>query len=56
MAEIEALRRAVAEAAKKAAAEQALCEKHKARVIEAERERQEAIQKCETLEQSLAGK
>ena len=37
-AEIEALKKAVAEAEKKAAAEQALREKHKARVIEAERE------------------
>ena len=46
----------MAEAEKKAAAEQALREKHEARVIEAERELQEAMQKCETLEQSLAGK
>ena len=46
----------MAEAEKKAAAEQALREKHEARVIEAERELQEAVQKCETLEQSLAGK
>ena len=37
-AEIEALKKAVAEADNKAAAEQALCEKHEARVIEAERE------------------
>ena len=43
-------------AGKKVAAEQALREKHEARVIEAERELQEAVQKCETLEQSLAGK
>ena len=46
----------MAEAEKKAAAEQALREKHEARVIEAERELQEAVQKCETLEQNLAGK
>ena len=46
----------MAEAEKKAAAEQALREKHEARVIEAERELQEAVKKCETLEQSLAGK
>ena len=46
----------MAEAEKKAAAEQALHEKHEARVIEAERELQEAVQKCKTLEQSLAGK
>ena len=56
MTEIEALKKAVAEAEKKAAAEQMLREKHQARVIEAERELQEAVQKCETLEQSLAGK
>lgn len=55
-AEIEALKKAVAEADKKAAAKQALCEKHEARVIEAERELQEAVKKSETLEQSLAGK
>ena len=40
----------MAEAEKKAAAEQALREKHEARVIEAERELQEAVQKCESLE------
>ena len=55
-AEIEALKKAVAEADKKAAAEQALREKHEARVIEAERELQEAVKKSKTLEQSLAGK
>ena len=55
-AEIEALKKAVAEADKKAAAEQALREKHEARVIEAERELQEAVRKSETLERSLAGK
>ena len=54
--EIEALKKALAEANKKAAAEQALCEKHEARVIEAERDLQEAVKKSETLEQSLAGK
>ena len=46
----------MAEADNKAAAEQALREKHEARVIEAERELQEAMKKSETLEQSLAGK
>ena len=45
-----------AEADKKAAIEQALREKHEARVIEAERELQEAVKKSETLEQSLSGK
>ena len=37
-------------AEKKAAAEQTLREKHEARVIEVERELQEAVQKSETLE------
>ena len=46
----------MAEAEKKATAKQALREKHEARVIEAERELQEAVKKCETLEQSLSGK
>ncbi|XP_044346210.1 tol-Pal system protein TolA [Triticum aestivum] len=55
-AETEALKKVVAEADKKAAAEQALREKHEARVIEAERELQEAVKKSEALEQSLAGK
>ena len=49
-AEIEALKKVVAEADKKAAAEQALHEKHEARVIKAERELQEAVKKSETLE------
>ena len=55
-AEIEALKKVVAEADKKAAAEKSLREKHEARVIEVERELQEAVKKSETLEQSLAGK
>ena len=55
-AKIEALKKAVAEANEKAATEQALHEKHEARVIEAEQELQEAVKKNETLEQSLAGK
>ena len=46
----------MAEAEKKAAVEQALRENHEARVIEAERELQEAVKNCETLEQSLSGK
>ena len=53
-AEIEALKKVVALAEKKAATEQVLREKHEARVIEAERELQEAVQKSETLEQSLS--
>ena len=55
-AEIEALKKAVAEADSKAAAEQALREKHEAMVIEAERELLEAVKKSEGLEQSLVGK
>ena len=55
-AEIEALKKVVAEADNKAAAEQALHEKHEARVIEAERELLEAVKKSEGLEQSLVGK
>ena len=50
------LKKAVAEIEKKAAAKQALREKHEARVIEAEQELQEAVKKCETLEQSLTEK
>ena len=46
----------MAEAEKKAAALLALREKHEARVIDAERVLQEAVQKCETLERSLAGR
>ena len=52
--EIEALKKAVSLAKKKAVAEQALREKHEARVIEAERELQEAVQKSETLEKILS--
>ena len=55
-AEIEALKKVVAEDEKKAATEQAVREKHEARVIEAERELQEAMKKCETLEQSSSEK
>ncbi|XP_048554297.1 uncharacterized protein LOC125535281 [Triticum urartu] len=56
MTEVEALKKAVAEAKEKAAIEQALREKHEAKVVEAERELQEAMEKCETLEQSLTEK
>ena len=56
MTEVEALKKAMAEAEKKAATEQALHEKHEARVITAERELQEAVRKCETLEQSVTKK
>ena len=56
MTEVEALKRAIAEAEKKAATERTLHEKHEARVIEAKRELQEALKKSDALEQSLAGK
>ena len=56
MTEVEALKRVVAEAEKKAATEQTLHEKHEARVIKAEQELQEAVSKCEALEQSLTEK
>ena len=55
-AEYEALKKAVADAHERATAEQALREKHEARVITAERELQEAVTKSESLEQSLVGK
>ena len=55
-AEYEALKKIVADANEKAAAEQALREKHEARVVTAERELQEAVTKSESLEQSLVGK
>ena len=55
-AEYEALKKAAAEAQDKAAAEQALREKHEARVVTAERELQDAVTKSESLEQSLVGK
>ena len=46
----------MADANKKAEAEQALREKHEAGVITAERELREAVTKSESLEQSLVGK
>ena len=55
-AEYEVLKKIVADANEKAAAEHALREKHEARVITAERELQEAVTKSEILEQSLVGK
>ena len=54
--EIEALKDAVAEAKKKAAVEQALCKKHEARVIEAERELQEAVMKWRPWSRVYQGK
>ena len=54
--EVEALKKAVAEAEKKAAKDQAIREKHEARVIEVQQELQEAVRRCETSEQSLKDK
>ena len=51
--EVEALKKALAEAEKKAAKEQATRENHEARVIEVQQELQEAIKKCKTLEQRI---
>ena len=56
MTEVEALKKVVAKAEEKAAAEQALHEKHETRVINVEKKLQEAVKKCETLEQSLTEK
>ena len=56
MTEVEALKRVVAEAEERAATEWTLREKHEARVIKAEQELQEAVSKCETLQQSLVEK
>ena len=55
-AECEALKKTVAEAQERAAAEQVLREKHEAMVVTAERELQDAVTKSESLEQSLVGK
>ena len=49
-AEVEALRKAVADAEKNEAMKKVLREKHEARVIEVQQELQEAVKKCETLE------
>ena len=55
-AKYEALKKAAADAHEKAAAEQALRDKHEARVVTAEQELQEAVTKSDSLEQSLVGK
>ena len=55
-AEYEALKKAAADAQEKVAAEQALREKHEARVVIAERELQDAVTKSKSLEKSLVGK
>ena len=48
--EVEALKKAQAEAEDKAAKEQSACEKHEARVKEVEQELQDAVKRCESLE------
>ena len=55
-AEYEALKKALADANKKVEAEEALREKHEARVITAERELREAVKNSKGLEQSLVRK
>ena len=52
-AEIEALKKAVAKADKKTAAEQARRKKHEARLDEARQELQDAVKKCESLERDV---
>ena len=56
MTEVEALKKAVTEAKRKAAAQQALREKHEAGVTIAEQELQEVVKRCAALEQSLTEK
>ena len=56
MTEVEALKKAMAEAEEKATMERTLRGKHEARVIKVEQELQEVVSKCETLEQSLTEK
>ena len=50
MTEAEALKRSLAEAEDRAAKEKAAHEKHEARVSEVQQELQDAVKKCESLE------
>ena len=52
--EVEALKKALAEAEEKAAKEQAARKKLKARVNEVQQELQDAVKKCESLERKIA--
>ena len=52
--EVEALRKALAEAKGKAVKEQAARKKLKARVNEVQQELQDAVRKCETLERDAS--
>ena len=51
---MESLKNALAEAQKRAAKEQAACEKHEARVGEVQQELQDAVKKCESLERKIS--
>ena len=51
---VEALKKELVEAKKKAAKEQAAREKHEARVEEVQQELQDAVKKCESLERDIA--
>src|SRR3989337_4513311 len=51
--EVEALKKALAEAQKRAAEEQSVREKHEARVGEVQQELQDAVKKCESLEHKI---
>ena len=51
---METLKKALAEAKKKAAKEQAAREKHEARVDEVQQELQDAVKKCESLGRNIA--
>ena len=53
-AEVETLKKALAEAKKKAAKEQTAHEKHEAWVCEVQQELQDAVKKCESLERDIA--
>ena len=52
--EVEALKKELVEAKKKAAKEQAAREKHEARVGEVQQELQDTVKKCESLERNIA--
>ena len=56
MTKVEDLKKAVVEAEEKVATEQAVREKHEVKVVEARRDLQEAMKKCETVEQRLTEK
>src|SRR3989337_2758351 len=51
--EVEALKKALAEAQKRAAEEQSVREKHEAKVGEVQQELQDAVKKCESLERKI---